>query len=296
MEKFVIGGSVALGAAVVATAWWLSATETVPERVAPAPSLPAARAQPFREAPAPAVQAAPEATLAAQVDALVATRDPEKTYAAFRLLRDCIHYLRDGDRMIFDAEDIQRNDGALPGFRGMTAEEQRHDAVFCATMTERMRQSRLDYLDFAARAGVAGAVLEQVEQGPFGDRSALATRPDDPLVREWKARVQTQLLRLAEQDADAGTLSYLAAALMNGNEVLDRDPLLAYRYGVAFGMILADIQGPGGEMGKLYGPDGSMTRPASLQLTPPERSAQLVEARRIADLARVHRQQQQASR
>lgn len=297
MEKFVIGGSVALGAAVVATAWWLSATETVPERAAPAPSLPAAHAEPARNVPVPAVQAAPEATLASQVDALVATHDPQKTYVAFQLLRDCINYLRDGDRMIFDNDDIKlRTDGSLPGFRGMTAEEQRHDAVFCATMTERMRQSRIDYLDVAARAGIAGAVLEQVEQGPFGDRSALATRPDDPLVREWKARVQTQFFRLAEQDADAGTLSYLAVALMMGNNVLDADSALAYRYGAAFGMILADIQGPGGGMEKLYGPDGILTQQAASQLTPSERSAQLVEARRIADLARLHRQQQQTSR
>jgi hypothetical protein len=296
MEKFVVGGSVLLGVAVGATAWWLSATETVPERAAPAPSLPAAHAEPARSAPVPAMQAAPEATLASQVDALVATHDPQKTYAAFQLLRDCINYLRDGDRMIFDNDDIKlRTDGSLPGFRGMTAEEQHHDAVFCATMTERMRQSRIDYLDIAARAGIAGAVLEQVEQGPFGDRSALATRPDDPLVREWKARVQTQFFRLAEQDADAGTLSYLAVALMMGNNVLDADSALAYRYGAAYGMILADIQGAGG-MEKLYGPDGILTRQAASQLTPSERSAQLLEARRIADLARLHRQQQQASR
>lgn len=295
MEKFVFGGSVVLGAAVVATAAWLSATETAFDPAAPAPPLPAAPAAQVTRAPAPATPVAPEITLAGQVDALVATRDPEKTYAAFRLLRDCINYLRDGDRMIFDPEDIQhRNDGSLPGFRGMTADEQRHDAVFCATMTERMRQSRMDYLAFAAQAGIPGAVLEQVEQGPFGDRTALTTRPGDPLVREWKARVQTQLFRLAEQDADVGTLSYLAAALMIGNEVIDQDPVLAYRYGVAYGMILADIQGPDSEMGKLYGPDGSMTRQAASQLPLPERSAQLLEARRIADLARLHRQQQQA--
>jgi hypothetical protein len=28
-----------------------------------------------------------------------------------------------------------------------------------------------------------------VEEGPFGDPSALETRPDDPLVKEWKDKV-----------------------------------------------------------------------------------------------------------
>jgi hypothetical protein len=294
MEKFVIGGSVVLGAAVVATAWWLSATGTVPELAAAAPPLPAAHAPQVTHAPTPATPAAAEDTLAGQVDALVVTRDPQKTYAAFRLLRDCATYNRDGDRLIFDTEEsVHRNDGSLPGFRGLTADEKRHDAVFCARMTERMRQSRLDYLAFAAEAGVPGAVLEQIEQGPFGDRSALSTRPGDPLVREWKARVQSQLFRLAEQDANVDALSYLSAALQIGNEVIDRDPLLAYRYGVAYGMIMSDIQGPDSVTGKLYALDGSMTRETAAQLTPSERNAELLEARRIADLARLHRQQQQ---
>jgi hypothetical protein len=294
MEKFVIGGSVVLGAAIVATAGWLSATATAPELATSAAALPVAPAALALPAPKPAMLAAPGAALADQVDALVATRDPEKTYAAFRLLRDCTNYHRDGDRLIFDNDELRhRNDGSLPGFRGMTDDEKRHDAVFCATMTERMRQSRIDYLAFAAQAGVPAAVLEQIEQGPFGDRSALSTRPADPLVREWKARVQAQLFRLAEQDADVDALSYLSAALQIGNEVIDRDPVLAYRYGVAYGMILGDLQGPDSVTGKLYGLDGSMTRETAAQLTPSERDAELLEARRIADLARARRQQQQ---
>lgn len=293
-----IGALLIILAASAAILWFQSDDpEPVAQETVAAPAGPRAQL-PGRALPAFATQAVPVASLSQQVDALIATRDPAKAYAAYRLLANCISFNRDGDRLIFDQEDASHwnDDGTLPGFRSMTDAEKRHDAGFCGQMTERMRQSRIDYLDVAARAGIAGAVLEQVEQGPFGDRSALATRPDDPLVREWKARVQTQFFRLAEQDADAGTLSYLAVALMMGNNVLDADSALAYRYGAAFGMILADIQGPGGGMEKLYGPDGILTQQAASQLTPSERSAQLVEARRIADLARLHRQQQQTSR
>jgi hypothetical protein len=35
------------------------------------------------------------------------------------------------------------------------------------------------------QGGVPGAASAWIEQGPFGDKSALDQRPDDPLVAEW---------------------------------------------------------------------------------------------------------------
>lgn len=51
-------------------------------------------------------------------------------------------------------------------------------------MTERMRLSRFDYLAVAVKAGISGALIQMATEGPFGDSTALSTRPDDPLVQE----------------------------------------------------------------------------------------------------------------
>lgn len=245
-------------------------------------------------APMLATQAVPVASLAQQVDALIATRNPHQAYAAYRLLADCVSFNRDGDRLIFDQDDAKHwnDDGTLPGFRSMTDAEKRHDAVFCGQMTERMRQSRIDYLAFAAQNGVPGAAIAQVSEGPFGDRSALATRPDDPLVREWKARVQEQLARVADTQADLAALNYLSAMRMVGNDVFDKDPALAYRYGVAMSLIYRDLSGPENVMARQYSPDSPLMQAAAANLTLQERGAQLAEAQRIADVARARRQRE----
>lgn len=293
MNKTIIAAAALAAAILAGAAWFAPPAATLPAGAASVTTAPA-RA---RTAPPPSeAGAVREASLAEQVDALVATGKPQKAFDAYWLLADCATFMRDGDRLIFDQAEARQpqSDGTLPGFRAMTEAEKRHDAVFCASMTERMRQSRIDYLDLAARGGVAGAVMEQVAQGPFGDRSALTTRPDDALVREWKARVQTQLSHAAEQDANFMVLGYLSTIHMIGNDVVDKDPALAFRYGVAYGMIDADVNGAGGMVSKLYGPDGSMVRESAAALTAQERSAQVLEARRIADLARRHRQQNAA--
>jgi hypothetical protein len=45
--------------------------------------------------------------------------------------------------------------------------------------------ARIELVEKAARAGIPGAPSAWIEQGPFGDKSALDQRPDDPLVAEW---------------------------------------------------------------------------------------------------------------
>jgi hypothetical protein len=155
-----------------------------------------------------------------------------------------------------------------------------------------MRQSRIDYLTIAARAGIARAAIAQVSEGPFGDRSALKTRPNDPMVQEWKAQVQDQLARIAEEQADVGVLSYLSAMRMVGSDVFEKDPALAYRYGVAMGLIMEELVGADNEMARLYRPDGGMMQNAASSLTMQERAAQLAEAQRIADTARARRQRE----
>jgi hypothetical protein len=289
MDRIIIGVALALAALVlIATAIW-EQPDINPGPAAPAVATSPAPKPHIAPAPVTALATVPAASLAAQVDALIATRDPQKAFEAYRLLADCATFNRDGDRLIFEDDVPHQNDGVLPGFRAMTEPEKRRDAVLCAAMTERMRQSRIDYLTIAARAGIPGAAIAQVSEGPFGDRSALKTRPNDPMVQEWKAQVQEQLTRIAEEQADVGVLSYLSAMRMVGNDVFEKDPALAYRYGVAMGLIMQELVGADNEMARLYRPDGGMMQNAASSLTMQERAAQLAEAQRIADTARTRR-------
>jgi len=295
MDRFIIGIAILLSALALigAAIWEQPGVETTAAAPAPTPSpAPVQRAQ---TAPGTAAPMAPAATLAEQVDALIATRDPQKAWEAYRLLADCTSFNRDGDRLIFEEEGaLPKNDGALPGFRAMTEPEKRRDAVLCAAMTERMRQSRIDYLTIAARAGIPGAAIAQVSEGPFGDRSALKTRPDDPLVQAWKTQVQEQLARIAEEQADVGVLSYLSAMRTVGSDVFEKDPALAYRYGVAMGLIMQELVGADNELARSYRADGGLMENAASTLTMQERAAQLAQAQRIADTARLRRQRELA--
>lgn len=207
--------------------------------------------------------------------------------AAYQLLADCATFNRDGDRLIFGT---RNRDGTLPGFRNLNAAEKAHDARICPGMTERMRLSRIDYLAIAARAGVDGAAIKMAGEGPFGDPGALLVRPDDPLVREWKKEVVALLDRAAD-DGDLDVLEYIAFQYANGDALFDKHPALAYRYGVATGLIYRDLLAPGDTLAALYAPDGNQMSEIGAALSAEQRAQELAAATRIAELARARRQE-----
>jgi hypothetical protein len=150
-DKLALAAIVAVAAG---TLFALMTREQPPTMPAPAPAAVKPAAQP----PAPGLawlqptgpqpaSAPPPLALAEQIDRLVATRDPANAYAAYRLLADCISFNRDGDRIVFEDNRAHRGD-----IRALSAVEKTRDALLCAGMTERMRQSRLDYLAIATVA------------------------------------------------------------------------------------------------------------------------------------------------
>lgn len=196
---------------------------------------PAARAAPvhpghawFGQVPAAnAVVAGTQVVPVAQaVDALRASGNPEDAFAAYLLVSDCLFY---------------QKEGWLPqvgqhGMEGLTAAEEQEQRQRCAGLTQRVAMSRLDDLDKAVAAGVTGAACAYYAEGPFGDPAALKTRPDDPLVREWKARAVAQMTRQAEQ-GEFGALNLLHVAYGNGDDVVEKNPALALRYALALRQI-----------------------------------------------------------
>jgi hypothetical protein len=288
-----MSGALVAGALAAGLFAWRQAPGTRPEPDAAALAAPAVRASPPLK-PAQ-IHAGPprmeEPPLKVQVERLLATHRPEDAYRAYWLVADCAAFNLSGDRIVFDEEEIgQHTPGALPGFRGMNAEEKRRDATFCAGMTERERQSRLDYLAVAAKAGVFGAAVNFANEGPFGDPSALQTRPDDPLVREWKATASAQLTQAAEAGADISAIQYLMEEYGKGAGITGKNPLLAYRYLAAWTLIEEELLGPGNPASTIFASQREHALDTVLDVSPEQRATALAAAKRIADLARAKRE------
>jgi hypothetical protein len=168
--------------------------------------------------------------LAQQIQRLSASREPRDAYQAYRLLRACM----DTQHQPLQVAAIADGRSALAGVADPVA--------FCGAMTERMRTDRIALLERAARAGVDGAMVALVEEGPFGDASALATRPDDPLVTEWKARIGQMLGEQAGQ-GDWASLYLLFTGFAFGNPAIAVDRQSALAYGLALRDIVVRLDG-----------------------------------------------------
>jgi hypothetical protein len=178
-------------------------------------------------APPPVPEAVPAEPLARRIERLAASDDPHDAFQAWWLLHACVVFERTG---------------RLPARDGTDRELLADPAHACATLNERMKMARIDHLERAARAGVDGALAELVEEGPFGDPTALITRPDDPLVKEWKARVNGMLDEQAEQGYWS-SLYQLFTGFWFGHPAIAADRQSALAYGMALRDIMVKLDG-----------------------------------------------------
>ncbi|WP_338679510.1 hypothetical protein OPV09_23605 [Janthinobacterium sp. TB1-E2] len=264
-------------AAVLAVVYWPAPDGGAPDTAATA----AASAPPGRSLASylnidatPAADAAPVVvSLAQRLERLASSGKPEDAYAAYNLIDDCIVFQRES---------------RLPGMefelgREMTAEEKAAQQQLCAGMTQRQREDRLGYLATAAQGGVPGAATLFLSEGPFGDRSALRNRPDDPLVQAWKRQAIAQLTTQADA-AELSSVSTLMMAYLRDGDVVQKDAPQAYGYLLALRMVYNDILTPG------------TTNPyqdeywhwLQNELTPEQQAAALTKANGIAAKFRQH--------
>lgn len=166
-----------------------------------------------------------EPPLASQIDSLVATGDPKDAMQAYWLVHTCVQFAAKGDAPIDDGDSPR-------GWRDRTAAEKQALARLCGGMTERIRQDSYAHLATAAKAGVDGADLEFLSAGPFGDPSALESRPDDPLVLAWKKQALEQL----REQAALGKMSsimFLLSEYIQGDRIVAKDPVASLPYVIA---------------------------------------------------------------
>lgn len=103
----------------------------------------------------------------------------------------------------------------------------------CGDLTEAQINSRRQHMEVAAEAGVPQAALYLVQEGPFGDVTALDTRPDDPAVLAWRARM-VDLFKLAASKGDVMSMQSLSNMYFDGVGIVDKpDPVLALQYQTA---------------------------------------------------------------
>ncbi|MGK5056991.1 hypothetical protein ACQ4WY_08595 [Janthinobacterium sp. LB2P49] len=224
-------------AAVLALAYWSAPDGGAPQAGVPAAGAPAGRslASYLTIDATPVADAVPiPVTLAQRLERLGASGKPEDAYAAFNLLDDCIVFQRES---------------RLPGMefelgREMTVEEKAAQQQLCAGLTQRQREDRIGYLAAAAKAGVPGAATLFLSEGPFGDRSALRNRPDDPLVQAWKRQAIDQLTAQADA-AELTSVSTLMMAYLRDGDVVQKDAPQAYGYLLALRQVYDDMLAPG---------------------------------------------------
>jgi len=230
---------VAIVAVLVLPAWRSVAPPAAPAAPAATPATAAAQAPAAGTGPAwlsglgaPARQPdAPGEPLAQRIERLAASGDPHDAYRAWWLLHACVVFERTGRLPA-------RGEGGTDAPVAAIADPARS----CATLAQRTKMARIDHLERAARGRVDGALAELVEEGPFGDPTALATRPDDPLVREWKTRVNGMLSDEAEQGARA-SLYQLFTGFWFGHPAIAADRQSALAYGMALRDIMVKLDG-----------------------------------------------------
>ncbi len=126
-------------------------------------------------APPPPAKASPPSP-GTRARRLAASGDPHDAYRAYRLIDRCLRA--------------------------------RESEAACRGMGAAQLRSRLALLGQAARAGVPGAAAAWAGEGPFGDKSALTQRPDDPLVVEW-VREAVEMIREAATRNDVAAITQL---------------------------------------------------------------------------------------
>jgi hypothetical protein len=198
--------SVTVAAIVSIAAVAVQRLATTPRAPEPLANTRAASAPPpLPRATAPAIGAtAPRsisdsASLQQRVDLLLKHGTPRDRYQAFAVLARCAH-----------AVDFDRYLKSLPPSIETTRMRERYGdgsvriASACGDLSARQVEQRIELVAAAADDGVPGAASAWIEEGPYGDRTALTQRPDDPLVVAWVDQAIERVLEASRHsDIDA---------------------------------------------------------------------------------------------
>jgi hypothetical protein len=199
--------TVAIAAGAVLRIAATPATSAAPAnvRMAPAPSVvPHTKASAARAGPA-----LRSVSLRERVERLLQRGTPRDRYQAFAVLAQCAH-----------AVDFDRHLKSLPPSVETRRMRERYGdgsariAAACGDLSARQVEQRLELIAAAADDGFPGAASAWIEEGPYGDRSALTQRPDDPLVVQWAEQAIARVLE-ASRHSDTEAIGQFGMLCLN---------------------------------------------------------------------------------
>jgi hypothetical protein len=159
--------------------------------------------------PAPSATVDDNASLHSRVERLLVPGTPRGRYQAFAMLAQCAHAI-DFDRYLkalpADAESARLRDRYGDGSARV--------AAACGDLSARQLEQRVELAASAADEGIPGAASAWVEEGPYGDKTALTQRPDDPLIIEW-AQQAIARVNAATKRADTEAISQFGMLCLN---------------------------------------------------------------------------------
>ncbi len=174
-----------------------SASPIVPVDESPMAAVPPGLSPQLPQSPRTAPTVAPEvlASLADRVERLARLDTPLDAFAAFGLLARCVR-----------AREFDTYLKSLPMERDLDAQRSAYGdgqpalRQACSDLSTAQLVERIGLVEKAARGGIPGAASAWIEQGPFGDKSALEQRPDDPLVADWVQQAIAWVKSAAKRD------------------------------------------------------------------------------------------------
>ena len=144
-----------------------------------------------------------------RVERLLQRGTPRDRYQAFAVLAQCAH-----------AVDFDRHLKSLPPGALTTRMRERYGdgsariASACGDLSARQVEQRLELIAAAADDGIPGAASAWIEEGPYGDRTALTQRPDDALVVAWAEQAIARVLE-ASRHSDTEAIGQFGMLCLN---------------------------------------------------------------------------------
>jgi hypothetical protein len=144
-----------------------------------------------------------------RVERLLMRGTPRDRYQAFAVLARCAQ-----------AVDFDRYLKSLPAGTETTRMRERYGdgsariAAACGDLSAREVERRIELVATAADDGIPGAASAWIEEGPYGDRTALTQRPDDPLVVEWAGQAIERVLE-ASRRSDTEAIGQFGMLCLN---------------------------------------------------------------------------------
>jgi hypothetical protein len=170
----------------------------------------------------------PAPGLAARVDAWAASGDPADAMRAYEAVRDCLQARREDrtpeESLTADDADIE---SAIGPERMARIRLQRHHAdLWCRDLRSDQVEARVAWLVRAARAGVANAARDFIQEGPDGQHMLGDAGAPWPVGAEsWYAQ-RDAYIDAALRHCDIGLQAYLAAfARLPGMTIVASDQL-----------------------------------------------------------------------